>query len=55
VTDRIAPRIWETDTSAMQHLYHEPFMVRTPQAAAEKGCERRFGYAIRVCGAVGRE
>lgn len=27
-------RLWGTDTSALQHLYHEHFMVRTPDDAA---------------------
>jgi UDPglucose--hexose-1-phosphate uridylyltransferase len=31
----MAPRLWGTDTSALQHLYHEHFMVRTPEAAAQ--------------------
>lgn len=30
----MTPRLWGTDTSALQHLYHEHFMVRTPEAAA---------------------
>ncbi|WIG61580.1 MAG: hypothetical protein OJF49_004328 [Ktedonobacterales bacterium] len=31
----MTPRIWGTDTSALQHLYGEHFMVRTPEAAAQ--------------------
>jgi galactose-1-phosphate uridylyltransferase len=30
----MTPRLWGTDTSALQHLYHEHFMVRAPEAAA---------------------
>lgn len=30
----MTPRIWGTDTSALQHLYGEHFMVQTPEAAA---------------------
>lgn len=30
----MTPRLWGTDTSALQHLYHEHFMVQTPEAAA---------------------
>ena len=30
----MTPRLWGTDTSALQHFYHEHFMVRTPVAAA---------------------
>ena len=31
----MTPRIWGTDTSALQHLYHEHFMVQTPESAAQ--------------------
>jgi UDPglucose--hexose-1-phosphate uridylyltransferase len=31
----MAPRLWGTDTSALQQLYREHFMVQTPEAAAE--------------------
>jgi galactose-1-phosphate uridylyltransferase len=31
----MTPRIWGTDTSALQHLYQEHFMVQTPEMAAE--------------------
>lgn len=31
----MTPRLWGTDTSALQHLYHEHFMVRTPEDAAD--------------------
>jgi UDPglucose--hexose-1-phosphate uridylyltransferase len=31
----MAPRLWGTDTSALQHLYHEHFMVQTPEVAAQ--------------------
>ncbi|HST90020.1 MAG TPA: hypothetical protein VLJ14_16725 [Ktedonobacterales bacterium] len=30
----LTPRIWGTDTSALQHLYGEHFMVQTPEDAA---------------------
>ena len=30
----MAPRVWGADTSALQHLYGEHFMVQTPEAAA---------------------
>lgn len=30
----MTPRLWGTDTSALQHLYGEHFMVQTPEAAA---------------------
>lgn len=30
----MTPRLWGTDTSALQHLYHEHFMLQTPEAAA---------------------
>lgn len=30
----MAPRVWGTDTSALQHLYGEHFMVQTPEAMA---------------------
>lgn len=30
----MTPRLWGTDTSALQHLYHEHFMVRSPEVAA---------------------
>jgi galactose-1-phosphate uridylyltransferase len=30
----MTPRLWGTDTSALQHLYHEHFMVRAPEVAA---------------------
>jgi galactose-1-phosphate uridylyltransferase len=31
----MTPRQWGTDTSALQHLYNEHFMVQAPEAAAE--------------------
>jgi UDPglucose--hexose-1-phosphate uridylyltransferase len=31
----MTPRVWGTDTSALQHLYGEYFMVQTPEAAAQ--------------------
>jgi UDPglucose--hexose-1-phosphate uridylyltransferase len=31
----MTPRLWGTDTSALQHLYQEHFMVQTPEAAAQ--------------------
>jgi UDPglucose--hexose-1-phosphate uridylyltransferase len=31
----MTPRIWGTDTSALQHLYHEHFMVQSPESAAQ--------------------
>jgi UDPglucose--hexose-1-phosphate uridylyltransferase len=31
----MAPRLWGVDTSALQHLYQEHFMVQTPETAAE--------------------
>lgn len=31
----MTPRIWGTDTSALQHLYQEHFMVQTPEVAAQ--------------------
>jgi UDPglucose--hexose-1-phosphate uridylyltransferase len=31
----MTPRLWGTDTSALQQLYQEHFMVQTPEAAAE--------------------
>ena len=30
----LTPRLWGTDTTALQHLYQEHFMVQTPEAAA---------------------
>src|SRR5205085_12047968 len=30
----LTPSIWGTDTTALQHLYQEHFMVQTPEAAA---------------------
>jgi UDPglucose--hexose-1-phosphate uridylyltransferase len=30
----MTPRLWGTDTSALQHLYGEHFMVQTPETAA---------------------
>jgi UDPglucose--hexose-1-phosphate uridylyltransferase len=30
----MTPRLWGTDTSALQHLYGEHFMVQTPESAA---------------------
>jgi galactose-1-phosphate uridylyltransferase len=30
----MTPRLWGTDTSALQHLYGEHYMVRTPEALA---------------------
>lgn len=30
----MTPRLWGTDTSALQHLYNEHFMVQTPETAA---------------------
>ncbi|HLY32386.1 MAG TPA: hypothetical protein VKQ36_15260 [Ktedonobacterales bacterium] len=30
----LTPRLWGTDTTALQHLYQEPFMVQTPEASA---------------------
>lgn len=31
----MTPRIWGTDTSALQHLYQEHFMVQTPETTAQ--------------------
>jgi UDPglucose--hexose-1-phosphate uridylyltransferase len=31
----LTPRLWGTDTTALQHLYQEHFMVQTPEAAAQ--------------------
>jgi len=31
----MTPRLWGVDTSALQHLYQEHFMVQTPEAAAQ--------------------
>jgi hypothetical protein len=31
----MAPRLWGSDTSALQQLYREHFMIQTPEAAAE--------------------
>ncbi len=31
----MVPRIWGSDTSALQHLYQEHFMVQTPEALAQ--------------------
>jgi galactose-1-phosphate uridylyltransferase len=31
----MTPRLWGADTSALQHLYQEHFMVQTPEAAAQ--------------------
>jgi UDPglucose--hexose-1-phosphate uridylyltransferase len=31
----MTPRLWGTDTSALQHLYNEHFMVQTPEDAAQ--------------------
>ena len=31
----MTPRLWGTDTSALQHLYQEHFMVQTPETAAQ--------------------
>ncbi|MGO8948258.1 MAG: hypothetical protein ACLQUY_11475 [Ktedonobacterales bacterium] len=31
----MTPRLWGSDTSALQHLYQEHFMVQTPEAAAQ--------------------
>lgn len=31
----MAPKLWGVDTSSLQHLYDEHFMVRTPEDAAE--------------------
>jgi galactose-1-phosphate uridylyltransferase len=30
----LTPRLWGTDTTALQHLYQEHFMVQTPEASA---------------------
>ena len=30
----LTPSLWGTDTTALQHLYQEHFMVQTPEAAA---------------------
>lgn len=30
----LTPQLWGTDTTALQHLYQEHFMVQTPEAAA---------------------
>jgi len=30
----MTPRLWGTDTSALQHLYGEHFMAQAPEAAA---------------------
>jgi len=32
----LTPRLWGTDTTTLQHLYQEYFMVQTPEAAAQK-------------------
>lgn len=31
----LTPRLWGTDTTALQHLYDEHFMVQTPEAVAQ--------------------
>jgi UDPglucose--hexose-1-phosphate uridylyltransferase len=32
----LTPRLWGTDTTALQHLYQEHFMVQTPEASARR-------------------
>jgi galactose-1-phosphate uridylyltransferase len=38
----LTPRLWGTDTTALQHLYQEHFMVQTPEASA-RGLQQAIG------------